>query len=257
MGLFDLPAPLFDFVDAILAACLLPPVARIVIHAFAFAVVGMLVYRRFSQQSRLAELRVELSATQRQLAGYDGDFAGLRTLIRRSMAMALRQVALTFWPAMLASVPLLFVLPWLSNRFAESEPVAGAAIEVCVIPPAAMDRLSWHPSGFAEVLQDGCWNVNWPASGASVELRDPAGAGLRLPLPALTPVVHKRGWMNVLFGNPGGDLDESASFDALVLNLPAREIIAFGPHWMRGWMFVFFVPLFLVSLGLKMRWRLH
>lgn len=256
-GFFDLGAPVFDAIDSVMVAVRLPSLLRVILFAAVFAVLGMWIYRRCSNQTRLAEVRTAVAATQRELATYEGDFAGLRGLIVRSTGLALRQVGLTFWPALLASVPLLFMLPWLSNRYAEQSPVAGETILACVEPAAAAAALAWQPAGSATRADEACANLLWPAVGESLELRDHAQAWLRLPLPAPTPVVHKRIALNALFGNPGGYLDVEAPFDAVRLDFAPLELVPFGPAWMRGWMFAFFVPLLVVSLIVKWRWKLH
>lgn len=257
MGFFDIAAPVLDLLDAAMLAVHVPPVVRVVLFALVFGVAGMLLYCGFSNQTRLAEVRAAVVATQRQLAKYEGDFAGLRGLIARSTGLALRQVGLTFWPALVASVPLLFVLPWLSNRYAEAVPAAAKSIRACVSPVAAMASLDWQPSASATRGDEGCVTLRWPAAGETVVLRDAAHAWLELPLPAPTPVVHKRVVLNALFGNPGGYLDDEAPFDAVQFAFKPRELVTFGPAWMRGWMFVFFVPLLVVSLVIKWRWRIH
>ncbi len=243
--------------DAAVAALGLPPLACIVLLAVLLGASGMWIYRRCSNQRRLAEVRTAVAATQRELAGYTGDFAGLRTLIARSMRLALGQVGLTFVPALLASLPLLFVLPWLSNRYSEKAPVAGETILACVEPAAAVAALAWQPASSATRAGDACANLRWPSGTDTVELGDAAQVWLRLPLPAPTPVVHKRVALNALFGNPGGYLDAEAPLDAVRLHFAPRELVAFGPAWMRGWMFAFFAPLLVVSLVIKLRWRIH
>jgi len=256
-GLFDLTAPLLDAFAAGVAAVGLPPVACIVLLAVLLGIAGMWIYRRCSNQTRLAEVRAAVAATQRELATYEGDFSGLRALIARSTGLAFRQVGLTFWPALVASVPLLFVLPWLSNRYAEKAPVAGEVILACVEPATAAADLAWQPPSLVTRVDDGCTNLRWPSDTETVELRDAAQIWLRLPLPAPTPVVHKRVALNALFGNPGGYLDAEAPFDAVRLRFAPLELMPAGFDWMRGWMFAFFVPLLVVSLVVKRRWKLH
>ena len=257
MGFFDIAAPVLDLLDAAMRALHVPPVVRVVLLALVLGIAGMLLYRRVSNQARLAEVRAAVVATQRQLAKYEGDFAGLRGLIARNTGLALRQVGLTFWPALVASLPLLFVLPWLSNRYAETVPAAAESIRACVSPAATMAALDWQPSASATRGEEGCATLRWPAAGETVELRDAARVWLQLPLPAPTSVVHKRIALNALFGNPGGYLDDEAPFDAVQFEFEPLELVPLGPAWMRGWMFVFFVPLLLVSLLIKWRWRIH
>lgn len=257
LGVFDLAAPVLDAIAAAVAAVGLPPLACIVLLAVLLGVSGMWIYRRCSNQARLAEVRTAVTATQRELATYDGDFSGLRGLIARSTSLAFRQVGLTFWPALVASVPLLFVLPWLSNRYSEKTPAAGEAILACVEPATAAAGLVWEPSSSATRIDDGCANLRWPTGADTIVLRDAEQAWLRLPLPAPTPVVHKRVALNALFGNPGGYLDAEAPFDAVHLHFARLELVPFGFGWMRGWMFAFFLPLLIVSLVVKRRWRIH
>ena len=56
MGLLDLPAPLFDWVDNRLLS-MLPPLARIVLWAVVAAVASLAIYRLFSPQRRIAALK--------------------------------------------------------------------------------------------------------------------------------------------------------------------------------------------------------
>jgi uncharacterized membrane protein (DUF106 family) len=116
MGLFDLPAPLLSWLDGQLAL-VLPPFWRVVVWGGLSAALSMGLYRRLSQQKAIARVAVELAESRQELSRYQGDFQGLKPRLGRMLRLSLRQVRLTFLPAVAASVPLLFLFPWLGPTF--------------------------------------------------------------------------------------------------------------------------------------------
>jgi hypothetical protein len=102
------------------------------------------------------------------------------------------------------------------------------------------------------------WTVPWPADDTTAALVDDAGdVLLALPPGRASPVLHERQWWNALIANPAGYLPDGHPADVVHLDLPHREILPFGPGWMRGWAFPYFVLLIAGSLALKFVWRIH
>jgi hypothetical protein len=236
---------------------MLPALPRILLYAAASGWLGMHLYRRFSDQAALRELRSKVQASQRALALHEGDFAQLQTLIRSNMLLSLRQVGLTLRPALLASLPLLFVMPWLSNRFAIEPPTPGTPVKICAEPAASANLLHWRPAIAASAADDACWHVATPDSGSQVELLDSGEiALLQLPQAYVSSVRHQYIWLNALIGNPAGYLPESSAVYAITLDLPSYEVVHLGPDWMRGWECWYFFGVIVVSIWLKLRWRL-
>jgi hypothetical protein len=253
LGLLDLPAPMLDGLDAALRMAHLPEVARVALYATGCGWLSMWLYRCFSDQPRLHELRADITRTQRELATQDGEFKELSRLVRRNLALTLRQLGLTARPAMLASLPLLFVLPWLSNTFAVAPPAG--TIHVCADPPSAAAGLHWTPA--ATAVDAGCWNVDL-ADGGQIRLQGIQGATLLvLPQTPQSTYIHKFTMFNWLIGNPDGYLPDGAPLQRLMLDLPARQLIGWGPVWLRGWEAWFFSTLMAVSVALKIRWKIH
>ena len=253
LGLLDLPAPLFDAVDALLRTLHLPDVVRIVLYAVASAWLSMWLYRRCSDQNRLADLHQEIRRTQREMAAHEGEFAELNRLIRRNLALTLRHLALTLRPALLASFPLLFVLPWLSNAFSVAAPAA--SLHVCAEPAAAAPQVHWTAQ--ARDAGEGCWDVDTTPD-ARATLQDTRGTPLlTLPQTPQSTIIHKFATFNWLIGNPDGYLPTDAPLERLALQLQAREVVAFGPAWMRGWEALYFAVLMIVSVLLKVRWKIR
>lgn len=255
-GVLDLPSPLLGGIDGLLSGWL-PPTARLVLWAVVAAVASMALYRVTSNQPRLAAIKAEIVVLRGRIAGFDGPFAEMWGLMRRNLILALRQIWVTLMPALLGSVPVVFLLVWVSNSFDLALPKPGdpVAVQAFARDGAPLPPLRWVPGG-ARTLGDGRWTVAWPDAGAPLELRDADQRLLTLPLAAPAGVVHQRRWWNSLLGNPAGYLPPGA-VDAVDIALPARSYLPFGPAWLRGWMPLFFAVVLAVSLLLKLAWRLH
>lgn len=256
MGLLDLPAPLLDALDDTLDRISAPALLRILAYAAASAWIGMALYRRLSDQSRLAEVGAQVALSQQALSRHEGDFATLRVLIMANLRATLHHLALTLRPALIASLPLLFVLPWLSNRFDFRQPEAGTPISVCVQP--VVGGLHWQASSAVTTAASGCWLTPWPDVKTTATLSDPAGQALLvIPNVATSDTVEKFGWFNWLIGNPAGYLPSDAAIARVHIELQQRQLLRMGPAWLRGWILWYFAAVFIVSLWLKWRWRLH
>jgi hypothetical protein len=255
-GLLDLPGFLLGPVDGLLALLHVPALLRVLWWGALVGYAGMWIYRRWSPQQRIAELRVELAAVQRRLAGYDGEFSGLLPLIRAQFALALRQMRLTAGAAFLAAAPILLVLPWLSNQYDRQFPAAGEHVRICASPAASAQALRWSPADRNADAQ-GCWELPWPQSGETLNLSDGSLDLLELPTAVPATIVHKRHWLNWLVGNPAGYLPDDARSDSVTLDLAAIDLVPFGPGWMRGWEAAVCLSALAWSLWLRWRWKLN
>jgi len=77
-----------------------------------------------------------------------------------------------------------------------------------------------------------------------------------IPLPVPVPTVHKYQWWNVLFGNPVGYLPDNAKIDRVEIDLPEQEFLSFGPSWLRSWEFLFLSVVLIVSIVIKVAFRI-
>jgi hypothetical protein len=258
VGLFDLPSPLLTGIDGLMSGWL-PDTVRLLLWAVVAAVASMVLYRATSNQARLAAIKAEMVTLRTRIAGFDGPFSEMWGLVGRNLSLALRQLWVTTVPAILASVPVIFLLVWVSNSFDLALPKPGDRVEVEAFARAgdALPALHWRGSGEVRADGPGSWTVTWPAAGATLELRD-ADDRVLLTLPPAAPVgmVHQHRWWNSLLGNPAGYLPAGA-VDAVDIALPARTYLPFGPAWLRGWMPLFFAAVLALSLALKLAWRLH
>jgi hypothetical protein len=230
MGLLDLPAPFFDFVDRSLLAPV-PPLLRLILWAIAGAAVSLALYRWLSPQRRIAEAKAAALTARRQLNAHEGDLESALPLMRQSMRLALRHVGLVFPAALIASLPVLALLVWLDGAYGYQFPEDGRAPVVAVEPQTFSGQ--WRPS----------------ATGGEVELRDQAGTQLfRLILAEPITQIEKRHWWNVLIGNPAGYLPDNSPIEAVTIALPERQYLPVGPDWLRSWLTVALSALVVASL---------
>jgi hypothetical protein len=259
MGLLDVASPVFSWVDNTLLGWL-PVWVRVIAWAALASVISMGIYRVASRQEALDEVKSQVLATRAQLQGFEGDFKDLWPILKQNLGLAGRQLGMTFVPAMVASLPVLFILAWMSNAFDAREPAAGAPVAVTLTAAEGrtLPPLTWRGDGQATQTAPGAWNVTWPAAGSKIELAGTDGSTV-LTLPTATPVrtVAQWEWWNRLIGNPGGYLASPGDVAAAHIDLPQPTVFPFGPDWLRGWLPAMLVVLMGLSLYLKFAWRLH
>jgi hypothetical protein len=231
-GLFDFASAALYSVDGLMSGWL-PGFGRLVAWGMLTAVLSMGIYKLTSGQSRLAGRR------------------------RR----------LTFVSAVIVSVPVIFIVVWVSNAFGSRPPEVAEQIEVDAIASEGHRLPPLHWQGDADVVEHGAgrWSMAWPERSRSLELIDSDGTVLlSLPTPArVSTIIHQRQWWNALVGNPGGYLPTAGHVAEVRLGLAQLEFLPFGPDWLRGWIGLFFGTVIIVgtviiaSLALKFAWRLH
>ncbi|MDX2417069.1 MAG: hypothetical protein QNK19_06380 [Xanthomonadales bacterium] len=257
MGFFDFPAPLFDFIDGLLAITL-PPVLRLAIWGALAGWLTMIVYQFFSDQERIGALKALQKEQQKNMAEFDGEFSELLPLIRHTLTLGFRQLGLALGPALLATVPVLFIVIWVAGEFGYVTPAAGSEVYLSIEP--ASSEIHWSSTEQVGVNDDG-WVINWPSPGQSLTISEATmGEGyqslLVLPMEHDIPIIHKKRWWNLLMANPLGYLPENGKTDVIHIDLREAVIIDSGPAWMRGWMFSFFLAFLLSSIGFKLLLRL-
>jgi len=250
MGLFDLPAPLFGAIDQVLGVAL-PAIVRIILWGVLAGWLTMVVYRKLSRQDRIQQLKSEQKKQQKIIAGFDGEFEALFPVIRYTLALGMRQLGLSLGPALLATIPILFLVIWVAGKFGYEQPVVGTAITIGVDPEqSTTEGLQWSVGTTVEETADG-WILSWPSTERPATLSQDGSVLVKLPAEHNIPVIHKYHWWNWLMANPIGYLPDDAAVEAIDIALPAQQFLSFGPGWMRGWMFSFFLTFLFSSLGFK------
>ena len=187
MGLFDVPAPLFAAIDGVLAMAL-PPVLRLVFWGILAGWLTMVVYRRLSNQEAIGELKAQQKVQQKEIAEFDGEFEELMPLIRHTLALGFKQLGFALGPALLSTLPILFLIVWVAGAFGNEAPATGSMVHLTAEP--SNDDIHWSSTTGVETVENG-WQVSWPENGQSLTITDGSQALLTLPLEDNIPIIHK------------------------------------------------------------------
>ncbi|GAB4169102.1 MAG: hypothetical protein Kow0020_02770 [Wenzhouxiangellaceae bacterium] len=261
-GWLEWPAPLFDRIDRTLSR-FLPVWARLVFWALLSGWLTMWIYRVVSNQARLNQVRLESRAMRRRIRDYDGAFGELLPLVTANLGLALKHLQLALGPALLAGLPVLFVLVWVSVAYGVRMPIPGQPVAVSVHTSEDVDATGWQWAGTAAEAGEHDdsvtrWRIDWPRPDRPARLIDTDGRTRALLPPAQpTPVLHPKRWWNRLIANPGGYLDPESGIDRLDIDMPIVEVWPVGPAWLRGWPAPYFLVLIIAAVYLKVRWKVH
>lgn len=250
----NVPFPLLDLLDAMMGR-VAPSFLRLTVWAALGGGLSMGLYALLSAQQKIARISGEAATARRALATYDQDFNGLWRLAGRSVSLSLRHLGLAAVPALVACIPLVSLMTWLSTTYGHHFPAPGAMITIEASP--SHGGLQCHPEP-CPVLRDGLWQVQWPTGERKVRLLDGATREIA-ELPPVAPItlLHKKRWWNVLLGNPAGYVPDDVLVDQVQIGLPVNEYLDFGPPWMRSWQVVFATVLTVTSLAIKFAFRLR
>jgi hypothetical protein len=243
MGLFDLPGPLLSWLDGLLGL-FAPPTLRLILWGLLTGAASMALYWALSPQRKISAAKAGAVAARRSLDAYDGDFADAWPLIRAVLGQAVRQFRLVLWPALLASLPAVCLLVWISTAYGYSFPAPAATVAIHTAPRQLQAELTAPAPP--------------PAAGRAIVVADQQGKVIdTVPWAMPIATLHKRQWWNLLFGNPAGYLPDDAAVELIELDLAPNQYLPFGPSWLRPWYGVFFAALVLGSLAVKLVWRIE
>jgi hypothetical protein len=238
LGLFDLPAPLLQWIDDRVTS-VIPASVSIAMWAALGAVVCLELYRVTSPQKRITRIKAEAKAAQKELSSYDGEMEGAWPLMKAMLGLSLKRVGIVGPATLLAAYPVIALLVWMSGAYGHLFPTAPVAVGA----PAPLE---------------GGWVSGDNGKPPLVQAKQPDGrVVLELPLAAAVPIIHKRRWWNRLIENPAGYLPDDGPVDALTIDLPRRQLHGIGPSWMRGWEAIFLPVLFVVALIYKSARRIE
>lgn len=246
--------PAFVAIDRMLEA-FLGPLARLVAWGFLMSVLSMVLYRLISPQQKLARIKSEAAAARQQMAAFEGEFDELTPLIGHSLRLSLQHVAWIFFPALLASLPLVGCLIFLDSTYSFRVPAANEPVRVSVSPSG--EPISAVPASALTRTIDG-WQIQWPKAGDVIVLYDRSGSQIaRLHGIPGHDTIEPHTWWNRLIGNPMGYVPGATPVRKLHFELTALELHGVGPPWTRGWETPFFLTLIIFSIAIKVAFRIE
>ena len=234
-GLFDLPAPLFEWLNNYLTGLVPVPVA-IAVWAVFTGILSMEIYRLISPQQQIGRVKQEANAARDRLVRFDGEIEAAWPVLKSMLGLSFIRIGIVLPATLLAAYPVLAALVWLSSAYGHRFPLPGEQITVETAPPR---QARWIDPGQGHQY-------------ARIQiLRTAEDAALEVPLPVPVTVIHKYAWWNFLIANPAGYLPADTRIDKIDIHLPERQLFTYGPEWLRGWEGIFLPVLFLAALVYK------
>lgn len=252
LGIFDLPAALLTKIDFFLFGSW-PLISKPLVWGGICSVASMLIYLLVSNQQKLLFLKKQSSLLRRKLIFFDGDLEEIWPLTLNLFKLSFNHLFLTFWPVLLASLPVLIVLVWFSNTYSLKPIELDEPILVKI--ESADENLEW--SSRAKRVTANEWQIFWPASEKRVIAKLYNKKVFTLHENSRSSILHKKKWWNNFIGNPAGYLPPDTKIEKVIPSWRKNEFLKFGPTWMRGWPFLFFVTLICVSLGVKVIFKIE
>jgi hypothetical protein len=245
------------WLDGVMASAGLAAVARVIVWGAVGGMAVMELYALVSPQRKLAEIEKAANEAQQALLAHDGSFAEARQLMKRSVGLSLKRLALALGPSVVAGLPVLALLLWMGGHYAHRLPTTGSPITV-EVKGVSSNEVDWQPSSAAR--WDAAakhWRVRWPGRGKTVTLKGPSGeTALALPTAAPTPQIGPWRWWHALFANPSGYVPATSAVKAVHLHYPSREFWSIGPRWARVWWVTFLVVVPIAALVTKFIFRI-
>jgi len=250
MAFFDILTPVLSLFDDMIEP-FTNAFIRLVFWAGIAASISSVIFKKLSNPKKISALKVKLKIMQDQLNQHEGEFTELKKLAINTIKLSMERMVLTFIPALLASVPVIFLLTYLSNRYELQQPTAQEVVPITI----NWENLDTNNTvsvfnGNVLIKREDVRSIIWPEKDQVFRLIDNTTnlEVLMFPSP-ISSVIHKKQWWNSLIGNPAGYLDEDSQITNIQFNYQQQEIISFGPKWIRGWLFIFFFMTLVFSVA--------
>jgi uncharacterized membrane protein (DUF106 family) len=230
--------------------------AKLVLLGILSSFITMLLYRALSDQDAIKQRKAEMKILQQRLIAADDDIKAVLELSRANLGHALALLGRVSGPAILSSLPVGVIVAWLAGYWTYAMPPPGTAVPMEITPSGTAIELT--PSNLLAADAAGSQLI-WPEPESTLRM---ASRGQTLwegkaDLLATTALVGQWRWWNAILGNPPGYLSPGGPLSLWSLDLPRREYLPFGMGWMRGWEFVYFATVLVVSSGLKLVMRIQ
>ncbi len=257
MGVFDLPAPLLQLIDN--GITFVHPTLRLALWSILAGALSMGLYALLSPQNRISKVKAAQKESQRLLAESDESFSELIAVAKKTLGLSFQHLGLVFGPALMSGIPLICIMAWSSCNFGYAFPKPGEQINLTVQPTSSASSVHWQKGdSVATSVTEGGWTIRWPEQTRQLVFADKQRATqLELPLAAPIPQIHKRLWWNSLLGNPAGYLPDDAQMEMILVELPERQYLPFGPGWFSHWITLFLLASVAGALSTKKIFRIH
>lgn len=249
--------PVMNAVDAWLAYGL-PLVVRVSLWGVVAGIAAMGIYAAASNQQAIPTLKDKSRDLRRKMLDPSlEEYSEFVALAKETFKVTFGLLGKVMGPVFLAALPVLVIASWLDTFHGYSLPDKSQPVSITLVP--VHSEFNIEPREVLPDKMDGKIKMLAPA-----KLSDPVSfyvndqmvyQGNVFALPA--PVIAKKTWLNFFLANEAGYLQQDSPVDEIHIHFPPKPIHNGLPDWAAGWEWTFFISIFLVSLPVKLIFKIH
>jgi hypothetical protein len=251
-----------NFFPAILAvdswwASSLPLIFRIALWGVLAGVLAMGLYAIISNQKTIANLKKQARDLRGQMMDpSQEDYSVFLSLAKKNIKVSLKLLGVVLGPVFIAALPVIVLAAWIDSYHGYSRATTNKAIEM-IIFPSDINIVS-RPNDL--IKKNGDKIFVSPSSNRS----DPISFYVENQLvfkgnifSKPDPFISKKKWWHYFFASDIGYLSQTSPIEEIHFAFPKNSIHKALPDWISGWEWTFFIAIFLVSLPIKIIFKIH
>lgn len=218
--------------------------------ALVLSAISILIFKLISPQKKLSSNSKKITAIRADLLNDKVKEELIWQEIALMLKLSLLRVLFSIFPTLLAALPIIFMFFSLEKYYGLGAVNPGT--EIAVYFRSSSTSLRLNINGEEVRIKNGGL-VKWPLKGNVRVLLESRELIATFDSFDANPVLGLRRWWHVFMPMPGRNsyLSDNPQVSQVTFDLPMRELIDFGPSWIRVWFVWFFMWLFIFSLTFK------
>lgn len=249
--------PAMNAVDAWLASGL-PLMARISLWGILSGAASMGLYAAVSNQKTISSFKTNARELRRRMADPSlEEFSDFLALAKENIGVSLKLLGIVMGPVFIAVLPVLVTAAWIDTFHGHSLPEKNKAVAIAIIP--AGSSLNIQPPDIVQGKEEDRILIRQPLK-PSEQISFYVNNGLVYKGDVFTipaPVIAKKKWWNLILASRAGYLTNKSPVEEIHFDFP-RQVMHDGlPGWASGWEWTFFLSILIVSLPIKIIFKIH
>jgi len=218
----------------------------------------MLIYGLASNQESISSLTKEINEHRRKML-YSSvqTYSEYAVLARKNLKVSVARLGKVIGPALLSALPVLVIAGWLEAYHGYALPEGSKMVALTFFPPISGSvkisppELVRSERGVLMIASPVVHPItfSFSANGKDVYSGD--------PFLAPTPVIEKKGWLNLILPTGAGYIYPGSPIDEIRFDLPRKLFFKGFPLWLSGWEFPYFFSVLVATLTTKLLFKIH
>lgn len=251
--MINLAFPFLNFVDGWLAEWI-PGLLRICIWGAICGSASMALYYALSNQTAIEQLKLESRKLRRLMMNPDLEYSEFLRLGRRNLLISLRLLGRTGRAALLSVLLIGTVVCWLSIYQSYTSNPANTPVDVEIFPTSK--GVTFFPvESFVRTGR----KIKFIDADKSPRVRFIFKGKVAYSGTPNTPPggsIGKKAWWNFLLASKDGYINPGSSLDEIRFQFPRKVFFHGVPEWMASWELPFFLCLGMMTLLIKLVFRI-